>query len=373
MPQPRTFTKKRIAFLGGGAYTIANYRALLNRLSDSYDITVYFEFHIEIRYDIKFSVRIVPLIAAKYRKLRELFFALMIFKDLLLGKFDLIHSHSTFPSGFWGLILGKIFRVPVIVSLDAAEASGLPDINFGDLLFPKRKKINAWVIKEANEVIVLTEFLLNEVRNNLNIDRIYHVVPRGVSIEKFQYRETPINNSLKILNVAYLNPVKDQETLLRAFALIDAQVDSTLIHVGEDFNNGEIQRRVKDIGLENKVKFVGLIPNDMMAEFYHQSDILLHTSRYESQAVVINEAMASGLLVCGTHVGIMADLAQKGCCCTVKTQDSNGLATTVLALIGNPNEITRLRRNAHRWTVEHDLEWTAQKHEAIYEKCTLKK
>jgi glycosyltransferase involved in cell wall biosynthesis len=366
MTEFKTRRRKRIAFLGGGAYTIQNYRALLNRLNDNYDIIVYFEFFYEIKHTTNFSVRVIPKFMSHYRGVREVFFALIILKDLLFKKIHLIHAHSTFPSGLWGIILGKIFHIPVIVSLDAAEASGLPEINFGDLLFPKRKKINAWVVSQANEVIVLTEFLLKEVRDNLKIDRAFHVIPRGVNISKFQYREKPISHSLKILNVSYLNPVKDQETLLRSFAIINAKIRSTLVHIGEDFNNGAVQQWVKELGLEDSVKFCGLIPNDNLPEYYYQADILLHTSRYESQAVVVNEAMACGLLVCGTHVGIMADLADR-CCLTVKPKDSTGLAQIVLGLIENPEQIARLRRNAYAWSVQHDLEWTARRHEAIYE------
>jgi glycosyltransferase involved in cell wall biosynthesis len=290
----------------------------------------------------------------------------MVLKNLLFNRPYLIHTHSTFPSGLWGIVAGKILRIKVIVSLDAAEASGLPEIKFGDMLGKKRKFINKWVINQADEVIVLTEFLLNEVKSNLKIDRSFHVIPRGVDTDKFKFNEKEISHPLKIINVAYLNPVKDQHTLLKCFTIISSQVDSILSHLGEDFHSGEIQQKVKQMGLENRVKFLGLIANNDLPQYYHDADILLHTSLYESQAVVVNEAMASGVLVCGTHVGLLADLADV-CCITVKPGDAEGLAQRVLKLINDREQVFMLRRKAYDWAVTHNLEWTIQQHRSVYE------
>lgn len=355
----------RLAFLGGGAYTIPSYRALLEELSKKYDLTVYFEFYFEAK-PLHYSIRTVPK-SAKHRRWREFLFALMILKDHIFSPFDIIHTHSTFPTGFVGVILGKIFRIPVVVSLDAAEASALPELNFGDLLHPRRAAINKWVIQKADDVIVLTEFLKQEVERNMNITRTMNVIPRGVNRIKFKFNEKPLGNPLTILSVSYLNPIKDQETLLKTFARISAEVDAILIHIGEDFANGAIQRLAKQLSLESKIKFEGLVPNDALPPYYAQADILLHTSQYEGQAVVVNEALASGVLVCGTHVGLLADLAGN-CCLTVRPRDAEGLARLVLNLLEDPQTIKRLRENGHQWTIQHDLQWTTQCHEKIYDR-----
>ncbi len=362
----KSSSKKKIAFLGGGAYTIPSYRDLLNALSRNYDITVYFEFYEVKKYPVNFSIRMIPEMFSRYRRIRELSFALLIFRDFIFNSFDLVHAHSTFPSGFWGIIIGKIFNVKIVLSLDAAEASAVPEINFGDLLSPRRTSVNKWVINHADEVIALTQFMLNEVRTNLRIERFIHVVPRGISKQKFQFIKKPIGSPLTFINVAYLNPVKDQETLLKSFELINKKIDCTLLHLGEDFGDGTIQKLVKELRLDDKVKFLGLIPHDKLLQYYSQADILLHTSRYESQAVVVNEAMTCGLLVCGTHVGLMADLSN-ACCLTVKPGDFQGLAQTVLSLITDVEKMEVLREKAYLWASQHDLDWTALKHETIYE------
>jgi glycosyltransferase involved in cell wall biosynthesis len=364
MPKNEKLFKKRIAFLGKATHTLPSYRALLEGLSEFYEITVYSEVYLNVA-PAKYKVRSVP--NTKFSKrFKKFLFAWIIARDHFINPFHIIHTHSTFPSGFIGVIISKILRTRVVVSLDGAEATALPKINFGDLMGSKRKFINRWVINQADEVIVLTGFLLQEVRNNLKITRAIHVIPRGVSTLKFKYSGKKILTPLKILNVSYLNPVKDQNTLLKAFLLINSKVDSVLIHVGEDFHNGEIQQKVKEMGIADKVFFTGFIANDNLPPYYDQADILLHTSLYESQGIVVNEAMACGLIVCGTHVGLMADLSET-CCLTVNIGDAEALAQTVLRLIDNPEQITRLRKNAYEWTLKHDLEWTIQQHISVYE------
>ncbi|MBL0742267.1 glycosyltransferase family 4 protein [Chryseolinea lacunae] len=357
--------KKRIAFLGGGAHTIPTYRALLEKLSTTFNITVYFEFHTRLQKAAPYETRI-PGLALRYKTLRELLFAWTIFWDMLFRRYDLIHCHSTFPSGFFGVLAGKLFRIPVLVSLDAAEASGLADIAFGDLLGPRRKKINTWVIRNATAVTALTEFLKREVQQNLHIHRDIHVIPRGVNGAHFQYRERTLSSPVIFLNVAYLHPVKDQETLLKTFALIREKIDCVLMHVGEDYSNGEIQRLATAMNLDSFVTFEGFVPHEKLPDKFRQADMLLHTSRYESQALVVNEAMALGVLVCGTHVGLMADLSSQGCV-TVKPRDAESLAAAVLALMADPRRMTTQREQARAWATHHNLEWTAERYRIIYD------
>lgn len=360
--------KNRIAFLGKSAHTIPSHRAVLERLSDFYDITVYGEVFRPIKRTTPYRLKFVTGRKMPSR-LRELFFAFMIIIDHMRNRFDLIHAHSTYPTGFYGLIFSKIFKIPIVVSLDGEEAVAIPEINFGQLLIRNRRKLNRWIAKNADEVIVLTQFMCEQVKKNLEIDRDLHVIPRGVDLQKFTYRHRILSPPYHFLNVGYLNSVKDQETLIRAFAILNASVNCTLTHIGEDYSNGKIQNLVNDLGLNMHVSFKGFVPYEELPRYYTEADVLIHSSLFESQGLVVNEAMASGVLVCGTHVGLMADLSGQ-CCVTTQPGDSGMLAATILRILQNEEENILLRRNALRWSSEHNLEWTVTAHKKIYEALT---
>lgn len=361
-------SKARIAFLGGGAYSLPSYRNLLEKLGEDFDVTVYFEAKAVIDGGHSFQTRPLPT-WLRGKRLMQLWFGMTICIDHIRKPYAVFHAHSVFPSGFFAVIWGRIFRVPVVVSIDSAEATGLPEIRYGDGIRPVRIRLNRWVVERADRLVALTAFLKNEVVKNFKSDRAIDIIPRGVDLQRFTFHEKPVGNPLRILNVAYLHPVKDPYMLLEAFKCIDQALGATLVQVGADYMQGAVQARAKAMGIDDKVQFMGLVPNTALAEQYRRADILLHTSRYESQAVVVNEAMASGVLVCGTHVGIMADLAGE-CCLTVPPMDARGLADTVVNIIANPAEMKRLRTTGRAWTEAHDLLWTAARYREIYTDVT---
>jgi len=356
--------KKRLIVLGGGAHTIPSYRAMLKLIAGEYDLILLSEFHLDKKLQVEeYIIRSVP---AGKRRWRELLFFLMVVKTCFAERPHIIHSHSTYPSGVVAVIAGWLFRIPVVVCLDAAEGSGVPEINFGDLLNARRAKLNRWVLNKAAAVTTLTRFQCEEVCNHLHFKNTIHVVPRGVdSVHYLSGEREQVKAPIRFLSVAYLHPVKDHTTMLHAFQLISQHVEASLTLVGEDYENGNIKALARELGIEQKIMFAGFVPHDRILDYYHQSDIFLHTSLFESQAMAVVEAMASGVLVCGTHVGIMADLSGE-CCITVSVRDYQLLAHNVLELIRTPSEQERLRTNALKWVNMHSLQWTTDQYFGLY-------
>ncbi|MBY0432700.1 MAG: glycosyltransferase family 4 protein [Cyclobacteriaceae bacterium] len=360
-PAPR----KRIAVLGGGAHTIPSYRRLLQRLSRENDIVVFSEFFLPSQSHVpEYKLKCVPTL--RFHRVQKLLFFLMVFLNNARRRFDIIHSHSTYPSGFTAIICGWIFRTPVLVCLDAAETIGIKDIGFGDGLFQRKLKINQWVIRKATAITVLTRFQLegltpDEARTKAR------VIPRGIDASfASSGKDHEPGDPIRFLNVGYIHPVKDQETALRAFQIIQRQRPATITFVGQDYENGRLQHLAHDLGINDHVTWRGFVPHPEMRPVYESADVLLHTSRYESQGLAALEAMAMGVLVCGTHVGLLADLSNE-CCTTVPVRDHEALAALVIELLNNPQERERLRTNARKWTEQYSLEWTANQYEQLYQ------
>jgi len=362
---------KRIAFLGRGVHTLPTYRALLNRLSQDYLIIVYSEVSLQpswLTLDHQYEFRSSKLMNLP-RRIRELLFPIWLIKEYLKKPFDVVHAHSTFPTGLAAVILQLLFQVPAIVSLDGGEGSSLPDLQFGDAHHRIRKAINKWVINQAHIVSSLTYFQRDEIYKNLAVKREIRVIPRGVDNRKFHYSQSKIKSSVRFLSVGYLSPIKDPETLLKTFSIIQQQIDCQLIHIGKDYMNGWIQQRANDMGISHKVRFVEPIDYDNISEYYKNADILLHTARFESQGMVIVEAMSSGTLVCGTHVGLMSDLSGE-CCITVPPKEPEALAAAVLDLLDSAEKMERLRMNAYNWSKNHSLDHSVKAFCCMYAELT---
>ena len=355
----------RVAFLGGGAQTIPSYKALLKKLSRNFEITLYSEFHLGPQWITgEYKVKSVPSWITSWR-IRTIYFGLWVLFEHVRKKFDLIHTHSTYPSGLVGVIAGKLFRIPVLVSLDAAETAAIPEIGFGDLLNSRQMKLNRFVIDRANVITVLTGYQGSFLNRNLGKDYRLKVIPRGVDLTRFTFSNREPGRPVHFLNVAYLHPVKDQITLLKCFSVLCRHLDCKLTMVGRDYSNGELERICLSLGVADRVRFEGEVPHSRIQEFYSSADVLLHTSLYESQGVVVAEALAEGLLVCGTRVGLMADLSDH-CCVTVEPGQASALADKILKLLDNSTQMIRMREAGRQWAEQHDLEWTARQYSETY-------
>jgi len=155
-----------------------------------------------------------------------------------------------------------------------------------------------------------------------------------------------------------LNRVKDQLTLLKAFRLIREQMDCRLRVVGEDTLGGEVQRCAAELGISDAVTFTGFVPHDGLGPHFAWAHLLLHTSLYEGQGVVFAEAAAAGLAICGTRVGLLADLGERFAA-TAEAGDHEGLALAALRLLGDASLRNTLAAGAKTWAGEHDADRTA--------------
>ena len=88
------------------------------------------------------------------------------------------------------------------------------------------------------------------------------------------------------------------------------------------------------------------------------------TSLYEGEAVVVMEAFASGLLVAGTKVGLLADVLENGV--TVNPGDAEGLAEKVVQLLGDPVKAKQLRRSNLDFATRHSAEWTFNQYQNLF-------
>jgi D-inositol-3-phosphate glycosyltransferase len=215
--------------------------------------------------------------------------------------------------------------------------------------------------------MVQTEFQVRQLRHHrITRDKI-HVIPCGVDTTLFtpQGREDQLMAPYRLLHVANLLEVKDQVTLLKAFATISRSEDCILRIIGADYLNGKIQNVARALGIADRVEFLGWIEHSKLPEHYRWAHILLHTSLHESQAMVVAEAAACKTVVCGTRVGLLHDFGETKAV-VVPTGDHEALATGVLRLIRNPREYAELQQRAYEWALHYDLTWTAGAYEQLY-------
>ncbi|MFZ6013766.1 MAG: glycosyltransferase [Bacteroidota bacterium] len=279
-------------------------------------------------------------------------------------KFSVIHGFWAMPNGFMAVLLGKIFKSKSIVSVLGGDAIALPDINYGQLLNPLYRKLIFWTLRHAEEVNVLTSYLIRNLKKAGFERKDIKIIPWGVDTAAFSFREKAVGSPVKFLHVANLHPVKDQATMLRAFKIIHSKVSSQLVMIGEGDHEIRIKKLISDLGLQHAVTMLGLLPYEDLPHHYSTADVLLQTSLSEGQSEVVTEAMSCGVLVCGTQVGLMYDLPD--CCVAVPVGDAERLGDEVVALLAAPERMAAIRARAKTWASAHSLRWTVDQIKLLY-------
>ena len=101
-----------------------------------------------------------------------------------------------------------------------------------------------------------------------------------------------------ILNVGRLDPQKDQETLIRAFAqLATNNPEWSLNIIGEGELRPNLEKLTEELNLQNRIALPGL-KKDIGSE-YAAASIFAMTSRYEAFGLATAEAMSYGLPAIG--------------------------------------------------------------------------
>ena len=115
-----------------------------------------------------------------------------------------------------------------------------------------------------------------------------------------------------LLSVGRLEPQKDFETLIRAFARVHAKDRSArLLILGEGSERPRLDRLVAELGLQEVVDLPGYVGDPETA--YRKADLFICSSAYEGLCNVIIEALAAGCRVVSTDCPVgPAEVLERG-------------------------------------------------------------
>ena len=257
------------------------------------------------------------------------------------NRFDLIHAFWATAPGLAAVRSADRLGLPSVVSIAGGELVADRQAAYGSLLSPISRRVVHRVIKAADHLTLGSHYL------RTLLPKQYHhkaeVLPLGFDVAGFTHedRRDDRPDPIRVLAVSAMIAVKDYPTMIRAVhALRERGRDVRFTAVGWH-GNAEEHRRVtglvSELGLGDIVEIRGTVDHVTMPEVYRAHDILLHASRHEAQGMAILEALASGLPVVSTPVGLAPELAEKRVVSLVDIDDVGGIVDAIL-------EVTRGRR-----------------------------
>ncbi len=333
---------------GVGVVTMPVLANLLTRMSDECDVTVY-SFTPVAGGDIPQGIR-VRSVPRFHMRIQYLVLGIYFLVDHFFSHYKILHAQSAFPGGVIARFFGKALGIPWMVTLIGGETEAMPDIPFGDLRNKKLVPITLRVCKEAHRLIVMSAEQARLVRNHLGVKRMIDVL--GYAPERTTLLPCRIKSPLRLVHVSTYHPVKNYDMLLTTISHIRQQLPVIVTIVGGNYDD-HFRKKLNDADLQNVVVMKGPRTYQDTLQIIRESHIMLHTSYYESMPTVAFEAMANGVVVCGTRVGIIADLSEK-CCVAVDVNDDESLAGEIIRVASDDAYYQKLRTQAHEWASAHD-------------------
>jgi glycosyltransferase involved in cell wall biosynthesis len=297
------------------------------------------------------------------------------------GKFDVIHAHDWLVS-YAAKSLKEAYDVPMVATIHATENgrnSGIHD--------ETQRYINdsEWQLTyEASEVIVNSNYMKNEIQRifGLPYDKI-NVIPNGVKLDKFEgierdydlRRQYAMDNEKIILYVGRLVYEKGVQNLIGAMPkILENYHDSKLVICGRGGMMDELKQEAHNLGIDEKVYFVGYCDAAKVQKMYINADIAVFPSTYEPFGIVALEGMLSGTPIVVSDVGGLNEIVEHGVT-GMKSYagNSNSIADSVLALLYDQELCNKVSKNAIE-VVKEKYNWNviAQATFKTYEKAISK-
>jgi len=209
---------------------------------------------------------------------------------------DILHAH-VYTAGVSTIVISRLFHIPALITEHSSA--------FIRNLLPQREILKARSAFKRAQYVLPVSMALQKAIQSYGIQANFQIVSNSVDPDLFYPLSKTDKSKLKhILFVGSLLPIKGIPTLIRALHLVIRQRDDWRLEiVGEGPLRPELERLASVLGLENHVRFHGLISTSEVAEHMHRANFLILPSESETFSVVIAEALASGLPVITTRCG----------------------------------------------------------------------
>ncbi|MDH5778857.1 MAG: glycosyltransferase, partial [Gammaproteobacteria bacterium] len=254
------------------------------------------------------------LLLAKEDRMMKAHHIYRLVKQLKGMDIDIIHIQTPFVAHYAGLKLAHILGVPKVESYHTFFEEYL--YHYIPFL-PKRlmKSVARGFSKSqcnsVNAIVVPSTAMLEALRG-YGVASTAEIIPTGLDLRRFKggdgaafrkkygiEKERPV-----LLNVGRVAHEKNIDFLLHVVDEVAQTIpDILLLIVGEGPAEKQLHARVKELGLQANVRFIGYLDRDTeLKDCYCAGDIFVFASRTETQGLVLLEAMALGVPVISTAV-----------------------------------------------------------------------
>lgn len=261
-----------------------------------------------------------------------------------INESDLIHVHGhPYLSSLYAAKIAKLAGKPVVLTQHntfIAYAGWLWD----HVEWLNDAAIGRQVLRSADRIITVSNATKRYVLNLGADQRRLSVLHNGVDVDRFKPNEVLRREKrrklgippdatvvLTVRRLVYKNGI---DTLIEsARTLLQQNPNMVFIAVGTGPDKDAVQVRIQQLGITDRFKLAGFVPDADLPSFYNASDLFVLPSKSgEGLPLVALEAMACGLPVIATDVGGIREIVPEAYGEFVPADSPDAMAEAILEL-----------------------------------------
>ena len=296
---------------------------------------------------------------------------------------DVVHVQVSDPIGLSVVGYAKKHHIPVVTT-----EHNQPEVLTDPIKLPGmvKKPVNAMLSayfrnrqSKSDFVTMPTEQAIRNLLENHKFEVPIAAVSNGVDLSNFEPGKAPVAIYNKydlpidrpiVLYVGRVDPEKKIGTVIDAFSkVLDAAPNAFLLIVGDGVDKIRLEKKVKNLGIGESVKFLGRVLPPDLYELYKVGYMFATASEIETQGIVLIEAAATGLPLIAVDKGAVSEVcitSKNGFLCEPGNVDE--IASAMKKILCDDKLHSKYSQESIKIASEHDFERTLDKFENIYKR-----
>jgi glycosyltransferase involved in cell wall biosynthesis len=263
------------------------------------------------------------------------------------SQFQLIDAHYYYPDGVAVAMVARHLKLPFLVTARGTDINLIPESSLP-------RKLILWAARKATASVTVCRALKDRMIELGASGEKIHVLRNGVDLELFRPMERDqcrlkfCIHSKVLVSVGHLIERKGHHLVIEAISKLPGY---ELLIAGDGEEEGELRALSRKLEVEDRVTFLGALPQAELVELYNAADALVLASSREGWANVLLEAMACGTPVVATDIWGTPELVNcREAGVLVRNRSAEGFVDAVNALFSSPPSREETREYAARFS-----------------------
>jgi len=301
----------------------------------------------------------------------------LIFLTRAKRRIDIVHVQASggifgFMPALFTIITKKLFKLnfKVLMTFHYSKT---------EQFVKKWPKFFRYAFKNIDILFLVSEKQFETILKNLNglhyAKNKIIVIKNGFDSKKFFPIEKTIARKMLgipkdvkvILTVGNLVKEKGHKYLIHAMKKVVNEKQNLLCFIiGRGPLKEELEKIIKNLGLENNIKLLGFVPDDKINLWMNAADIFVLPSLSEGNPTVMFEALACGKPFVGTRVGGVPEIITSedyGLLCELANPDD--LAEKILIALEKEWDREKIRKYAEQFTWDNIAKKVVEVYEEV--------